>query len=335
MGRITGLFTENLGTKAMAVFMACALWTYAYYFSLRNETAENVPIEIKVPAGWSVMDDHGPGTLVEVNITYPTHAVERVEDALARGEFRAVFEPEVGPNETLKSFESRVQADDFRIPPGTDIRVDDWTPKVVSFRIAKRATQRLPVKLDIGEPPPGYRMQGEPWFSPREVEVKGPVGALSEAKYIETERITLSPPPLGQPRQLSIGLKQYVTSEDGRQYSVSTTDRIEYIVYLAQERKERTFEKVPVFVAHRPDYPHTVKLKTRGVDVIVRGPEGPLAELAPGNIQLSVNVNDLSPQSMPHLVDIHAQFVGVGDPTQFEIELELSQVGVDVQAATP
>ena len=335
MRRIRQLFTENVPTKIMAIFFAGALWSYAYYFSLQSETAENVPLEIRVPDGWAVIE-RDPPALASVTFTYPTHAADRVKDALIRGEIRAVYVAEPGPDEALKSFEGvRLQPGDFHVPSGTDLRVDEWSPKIVNFKIAKKATRRLKVELDLSDPPAGYRMQGKPWWSPRTIEVQGPVEVLDKAKCIRTKPITISPPPqLGPPRQLSIPILPVVEVE-GKAYSVTCSERIDYIIYLTPELTARVFEKVPLLVARPQDFPHVVKLKERQIDVTVRGGAAAVADLQRRNVRLFVDVSDLRPQATQQLTDVHAMIVGVANPDDFEIELKNSKVGVDVQPAVP
>ena len=326
-----GLLTQNLTTKAMALLTAVALWTYAYYFSLRPLEVE-VPVRVEGPEGWSVIDLQ-PTSLPSVALTYPTHAEDLVNDAVQRGAIRAVYRVGEPPSGSLVPFSNvRILAEHFQFPSATGLRVVKWEPQTISFTLAKEKTARLRVELNISpDIPPGYTASPSPWWSPRTVEVYGPSEALDRAGVIRTRPIVLSPPPAqGAPPRLQVGLQPFVEVE-GRRYNVKCDERVDYIAYLVPEAKEKTF-RVPVKTLHSlPEYRYRIRqVRPREMPVTVRATEERLERLRPEDIAVWVDVDGLGPQANPHLVRVHWR-LDVPDPEHYEVSLGEPQAAVDIQ----
>jgi len=333
MGPLRQLFTANLTTKVMALLMALALWGYAYFFSLRREEVHDIPLVVQPPEGWSVIEQR-PLALKTVVLTYPTHAADRVKAALAEGTLRAVYRMEAEPPAALTPFANvHIESELFQVPPASGVRVVKWEPESFSFTLAKLKRSALKVELNLpAKPPKGYRMVGQPWWSPRTVMVTGPADVLDRAPVIRTQPIVLVPPPRGaSPQRLSVGLQPFVEM-GGKRYQVSCKDRVEYIVYLEREHVEKRF-KVRIKTMHLlPDNRSEVKqIRPREVGVRVRGPEEALADFSEKNVIVWVDVDGLEPRATPHVVKVHWT-VEAPNPERFEVHLDETEVAVDIVA---
>lgn len=325
------IFLGDIGTKLTALFMAGTLWTYAYFSSLRRETDVTIPLDIRAPSGWAVIEKT-PASLKQVTLVYPTHAANDVKRALSRGEIRAVYRVGTEPqDELIKAFtDVQLQPGNFVSTVAPGLRIT--TEETASFRIAKQETRRLPVELNLSDPPTGYRLNSK-WWYPREAEVKGPAAALEKVDSILTKPVSVSPPPEeGVPIQRSVSVQDYV-EVGGERYEISCDERIDYILYVSRELGKREFQNVPISSEIRPvNYPYEVrKITPQQMTVIIRGPQNELDALGLEDLVLSVDVRNLVPKSTPQTADVVYDIRDVPDATLFQVELEETQVAVDIQ----
>ena len=332
MNVLKRIFVHNLTTKIMALFMAVALWTYAYFFSLQ-ETDHDVPVVIRAPQGWSVLEQNP--TRLRVRIEYPRHSSAEVKDALAANEIIAEYAVATAPANPIQPFAGvPITSSNFRLPSGAGARIASWNQEQVSFTLAKEETRSLPVKLQLAEPPPGYVMSDQPWYDPHTVQVTGPSEALRRADCVYTDEIRIVAPPRNAPLPEGvIDIRPYIeVNIDGKRakFDIGCSEKIKFRLYLAEVSRERVFDKVRIMVVEPPGYAHQVKLKQTEMRVTVRGPEKEIEAIKPEDIQLLVNVSSLEPGPTPYPQPVTCEIRGVANPAQLKVELEQPTVGVDV-----
>lgn len=337
MNVLKRIFTHNLTTKIMALFMAVALWTYAYFFSLQQEES-SIPVVITAPQGWEVI--HQNPRMVTVILEYPKYSTQEVRAQLAKSEIVAEYKVSSEPLSPIQPFaDIPITRGSFHLPPGTGAVIRSWKQEKVSFTLAKQETRELPVKLDMSELPPGYALAEEPWYNPRTVPVRGPAEALAKAGAVYTDEIKVVPPPRNAPAPRAvIGIRPYVVVDrDGRnqQFDIVCNEKIEYIIYLTPVSRERVFDKVKIMIVEPPGYRHEVKLKQTEMRVTVRGPDKEVEALRPEDILLFVNVGNLEPGPTPYPQAVNYEIRGAANPFQLKVGLEQPTVGVDVQPSQP
>ncbi len=332
MNILKRVFVHNLTTKLMALLMAGALWTYAYFFSLQ-QSEYDVPLRINAPAGWAIIDQN-PAKL-RVRIEYPKYSAEEIRTAVDRNEIVAEYAVGAAPVNPMQPFaDISIAHGNIRLPTGAGALVKAVDPDKISFTLAKEESRALPVKLQFSEPPAGYAFAKEPWYNPRTVLVRGPAEALSRADYVNTDEIKVDKPPAGVSEQsASTGIRPYVEVDmDGKRarFTIACSEQIKYILYLSEVSRVQKFDKVKILLVEPPGYPHQVKLKQTEMSVTVRGPKKEVDDLKPQDILLLVNVGELEPGPTPYPQPVTCEIQGVSNPSQLKVELDQQTVGVDV-----
>jgi hypothetical protein len=327
------IFASNFKTKVMALFMAVAVWTYAYFFSLQKEVDRDIPLLVRVPEGWSVIEQDPAA--VTVTLAFPTHSAERIKDALTRRAVWAEVEADVETGSSTQRFAGVLLSEEnFHLPAGTGARALSWQPRKVNFVVVQQKTRDLPVRLNLSDPPPGHKIL-DIWWMPRTVSVKGPAEALDRADFILTEKITIVPPPkYGEAPRSTIGVLQFIEA-DGKRFDIVCKNRIEYVIFLSPKLDERVFEKVRIRALVPPGYPYAFKLKQEEMRVTIRGPEKELAALKPEDILLFVDIRDLTPQELPYSEPVRCIFASGTKSELFEVQFEQPNIGVDIRQPKP
>lgn len=325
------IFTSNISTKLMALFMACALWTYAYFFSLRTEEGKEIPFEISAPEGWSVLEQSAQH--LTVTLQFPKHAETKIRETLERGEFRAVYVVEEEPDEPVRTYTNiRLNDENFRFPLEADATVRSYEPASLDFTLAKISSKRVPVELRLSGPPPGFSIRGW-WWNPRSVTISGPENVIREVGSVRTEEIQIVAPPVDSER-LPAGRISVDTRVDvaGITHEISCNETIEYIIYLSPRTGERTIDdNIKIRVLQNIPTGYNVELpRMQEMRVKVRGPEELIQGVQPADIVLYVDVEGLEPADTPYMQPVIAFVAGIPNAEQIEVIPEETRVPVAI-----
>ncbi len=174
-GRLVRLFTEDLGTKVLALVIALVLWGAVSFLGTRTLVVSDVPV----------------GTInlrEDLALAAPLEAVDvklRAPRALLRGR---------DPQGLARAFVDLAgrglgaQAAEVAVSPA-DPRVDVVlvTPERISFALDPVVQRSLPVTVvPEGSPAEGYRV-GEATIDPTTVQVRGSLGKLQQTQAIDVK----------------------------------------------------------------------------------------------------------------------------------------------------
>lgn len=171
--RWSRFFTEDAGTKFLALVLAFVVWGAVTFLGSRTVTAENVPVNVS-----NLRDDLAVASSLE-----PVRVRLRAPRAMLR---------ERGPNDLVRAFVDLTgrgigaQSAEVTVVP-TDSRVNVLIvlPSRVNLTLDPVVQRSLPIKVTIdGDPAPGYRV-GETTVDPPTVQVRGALGRLQATPAIE------------------------------------------------------------------------------------------------------------------------------------------------------
>jgi len=305
------LVCHNAKAKLMAVFMAIAIWLYAYYFSIEKLPARSIPLDIVVPDGWTLVS--GGGRNIEVSLLYPAGSAARVDQALRAGEIRAearITEKDLPRRSDTMEREIALHEGLFDLPLAAGVRVQSFDPRTIRVVVERTDEVRLPVTVNYAEIWEGYELADGPWPTPFEVKVSGPKSVLEKAEArhvgIGTDLITFGKPRTGPSFTFSgkIDLEPVITV-DGKPFSVSLkTAAVNYEIRIRRKPAKKVLEHVPVGLFRPTNYPFAVSLLRKDEDqevtVTATGPQSALDLLKPSDILVYADVSALQPAKLPH-----------------------------------
>ncbi len=331
MRLLRGIFRENLGTKFAALTMAVAFWIYAYQTSTEEREVE-VPVSISAPVGWTITEPSASEAKVVVRLP-SRHSLEL--DQVERNEELQLlleFVPGDGAEAVIQG-EFSVKEEMFEFPAEFDwLQIREWNPEAVTFTAVRDATKQLRVDVRGQDPPPGFRMQDNPYLLPGTVTVEGPEWALSKVEEIATVPIPIPPVPVvNVPIEGSFEIEQFITVDDDR-VPVRCGQKVFVRVWLEQERSERVLEKIKINVLAHTAYPYVAKIpRDSEMKVTVSGPKDVVDAFTKESILLYVDVNDLVAKDVPYTEQVRYMLMGMPSRARVTVKLEKQTIGVEVR----
>jgi YbbR domain-containing protein len=181
--KLSALLFRNLGTKLLALAVACATW-----YLLTGERRERISERsYRIP-------------LSIVNVPRDTLIVSPLPDAVdvrVRGAFTPLRQLDPGKLEAVIDMldatpgEKRyvLDSDDINVPQ--EVEVIAISPQEIRIVLDALADKRLPIVADVvGTPAPGTRVE-EVGIEPRQALVAGPAKTLARMSQILTEPVTV------------------------------------------------------------------------------------------------------------------------------------------------
>ena len=177
------VFGENLGLKIVALALAAVTWFIVKTITSESRVIEDVPLEIRVEPGMSVVQSGANAVSVTLNGT--REDVRQVQ----HGELRAVLD--LTHEKTIgKDLQEELGPKTIKHPPR--VRVVDVTPRWITVRIDQMIEKELPVQPQVtGEPISGYGVERVA-IHPPAVRVRGLKSQLEKLSGIETLPIDLT-----------------------------------------------------------------------------------------------------------------------------------------------
>jgi YbbR domain-containing protein len=169
-GSTVHFFAETLGWRFLfALLLSVALWA-RLTLEQNPERRDNYPTEIQVEAqglapGLVVANEVQP---VRLRVSAPSQSWRTLEP----GSFRASVDLNGSPPGLVQR-DVKVEVSD------PDVKVLEVIPSKVSVRVEELRSATVPVRVNqLGTPPMGYRVAGDPVLSPAAVQVSGPSSAV-------------------------------------------------------------------------------------------------------------------------------------------------------------
>ena len=177
------VFGKNHGLKIVALALAVMTWIFVKTITSESRLIENVPLEIQVKPGMSVMQS-GVNT-VSITLNGTRADVRQVQ----QNELRAVLDL---TREKTIGKDISVQLDRKTIKHPPRVRVVEVVPAQVTVRIDQMIEKELPVQPQVtGEPMTGYGIE-RVLIRPQSVRKKGLKSQLDKLSGIETLPVDLT-----------------------------------------------------------------------------------------------------------------------------------------------
>lgn len=328
----------NIVTKAIALVMAVVLWIFAYTFSYTADSeAQTVPVNVKLPAGWSVAA--GVEMTTGVKLTYPRRLAEAVAYEIRAGRVHIDCEAQADPTNPADKQPVRVPLKESNLVASREVGIKTVTfvPSELQFQIVREISRPLPVLVNTSPPPPGYEIAWRPYVTPSRLEVRGQKDIVSRANGIETAEIYISDPPpdnaaewVIQPPRVKV-LRQVTV--DGQNYPVAVDQDVQVRIVLKVKRTERTFAALPIRLLGRQDNAYVISVREQTSDVRVFGPANVIEALKPENIVLYVDLTKLLPAAVNWTQPVEARVVNVPRSDDIVVTPSVSTCAVKVSEA--
>jgi len=176
-------FGENIMLKIVAVALAVMTWIFVKTITSESRVIEDVPLEVRVKPGMSLMQSGV--TTVNVTLSGTREDVRQVQ----HGELHAILdlthEGTIGKDLTV-----RISPKTVKPPPR--VRVVAVAPSQVTVRIDQMIEKELLVQPQVtGEPMAGYGVE-RVLIHPQSVRMKGLKSQLDKLSGIETLPVDLT-----------------------------------------------------------------------------------------------------------------------------------------------
>ena len=176
-------FGENFGLKIVAVALAVMTWFFVKTITSESRVIEDVPLEVRVKPGMSLMQSGV--NAVSVTLSGTREDVRQVQHGDLRAVLDFTHEGTIGKDLTV-----RLSPKMIKHPPR--VRVVDVVPPQVTVRIDQTIEKELPVQPQLmGEPMAGYGVE-RVLIHPQSIPMKGLKSQLDKLSGIETLPVDLT-----------------------------------------------------------------------------------------------------------------------------------------------
>jgi YbbR domain-containing protein len=268
---------QNLLLRIFSFAFAVGLWAFVNLGERDAEKTMQVPVVFRgLPEHLAVTSPVVEG--VDVRVRGPRTLLGTLEER--RGQVITVDLSNVRAGRTT----FRVDGEMLSLPRG--VRVVRVSPSQLQFDVDRMSERSVPLVADLEATPPGFRVV-DVEVTPRRVTLSGPASAIDAIREVRTERVPLGTQPGVVERSAAVR-----RDDPGLRVSPSRVD-----VHFRLEEVFMTREFKNVEVGVRGADAEAVKLKTRWVNVSVRGPERLLRTLEFDPASVRVDANRLAPGS--------------------------------------
>jgi len=175
----------SIGSKVLALLVALLLWL---------QVASTVEVEEVVELPLTIVEL--PDSLVVREAAIPQHAKVRIRGSKLQLLMRDLFKRDLGsvrvPMADASAGLTRINLDADLVAISATA-LDVITPQELLFRVHRKATRRVPVRVAMdGQLPPEDIVAGRPELSPYEVDVSGPKALVDALVHINTQPLDLS-----------------------------------------------------------------------------------------------------------------------------------------------
>ncbi|MBI4834871.1 MAG: hypothetical protein HY811_08660 [Planctomycetes bacterium] len=280
---IANLFTDNFGTKMMALLLAIGIWVYVN--RLYTEPPKPVMAQLKliVPSGMvgyaEDADDGKPVSSIEITLEGPRGILSEItDDITCRHRVAPTMDDNIPQVEDIKE-------SDFNLPSG--VMVKKMKPAKIRVWLMKEMEKYIIIDTDncwSGKPSSGYRVS-EVWAEPAEIMVRGPKSVLETKSSIGCIPVDVSGATASFERegriQPTIENKPVVASQN-----------FKLVITIAEELKE-TVLKTDINIVLPQDFAYKVKVKPKQAEVRLKGPPESIRLLKPTHFNVFVNINTI------------------------------------------
>jgi YbbR domain-containing protein len=272
--KFMGIFCSNYQAKLIALAIALVIWYYANSRP-KEEITINVPLHIDVPDGYELVYQSHPR--VQMRIIGSHSLIQRRQEE-SRQNYLSMSVRLDREDFSDGLVELEVDAGWLNVPESEFVQLDvgNLNPTTVRVYVSEIVERTMPVSVTVyGEPRTGYDV-GSYYAMPDSVSVRGPAIALDQMSEISTEEISIWDARDNLRRMVPLQTKESIDiAGEGAVWVTLNPDppRVAVNVEIVSERKERTYDDIPVQLLMPPDFPYEASIAEgeSSVSVVIEG----------------------------------------------------------------
>ena len=326
----------NVTAKLMALFMALALWTYAYTTSYSDPVPVIVAVRAQKPANW---DTQVSRSEVRAMLSYPRRFENEVRQAVQSGDIEIRIRPQPAEDgEEQQTSVITLESGALIAPPRFAVKVHSYDPAQVTVTMARQAEKAVDVFVNVF-PPLGYSVSRK-IAQPAQARITGRKSVIQRERLrsIDTEPIDLSALRISDETWSATREARLVprVTVDGATYRLASVQPAEVqceITLVQISVGPRIFRDVPINLMHPPTFPYIVAMKgPRVATVSISGRQDLVAGIERDSISLFVSLTEaLGAQTRP----IEYSLRGVPDTSALTVRIDPPACQVQVTEAPP
>lgn len=275
---------NNIGLKIMAFLFGIALW----FFVMSTQDFQitmDVPVKlVRLPELLAVASK--PPHTLPITVRGPAFDLIRMRWNYMNKDSNAVSIIIDLQGAELGATRKHLDAKNFSAPSFPNVKFVEPSNQLLflDLELDTRIERNIPVKSNVTfDPAPGYIMTNVPKISPEQIRVSGARDALTRIFEIPTDSVQFDSLTANDNFKVKLNLEAfpaYVTPSDS---SVIMSIDI-------QKLESKTFQKVPVQLIGQYNRDQA-RLSPDTVSVKITGGQNVLDSIAPGNLQIFVEIN--------------------------------------------
>ncbi|NCD33537.1 MAG: hypothetical protein EOL87_09005 [Spartobacteria bacterium] len=268
---------RNLWTRILALLVAVIVWYAVMSVNSFQTQIDNIPVRILVNENWAVLEQ----TSDIIDLYFRGSKDDLLK--LNREQISVIID--LRAEHKAGSMDIQLSEKNVKVPGGA--KAIHFQPPVLTVRLDKKITRRLPVKLDIqGKPPVNFEV-AKTTVDPMTAEISGPEKRITSLEWIKTEPVNIS----SHTRTFRERVELKSPSDNWK--AVITPSRINAHVIITEHSETVTFTQIPIAAMAAPDTMGSISIVPPYVSVTVKASEGRLKELTSQDIRAYVTCEDL------------------------------------------
>ena len=288
---MTGIFTNNIGKKTLAITIAVILWIVANF---EQDIEKNVSIDIqynRLPASLIITNNPPQKLNLRVRGSRTKLAILNAENYVFPINLSDV-------SKGVSKFD--IRTDQIRM---TGIQIIGLSPAEISVETDDLVKKEVAVKPNIGIPDIGFRILNEPRVNPKKVNISGPKDLLSNIKFINTDLVSIE----GEKSNFTIEVPLKTPSP---LVQINDNPIVKITVDIMETIIEKEFKGVGINYVNFGDAKYEA-LKNQNVNLLFRGPYREIKNISSENIKVIADANLLKKLSPgKHKIQLNVEYPG-------------------------
>ncbi len=270
------VFSVNIGRLALAAFFAVVMWFTANYES-------DLEKDVEIPINYLNLSED----FIISNRPYlPSYIKLRIKGT--RSQVSSVLKTNTSINIDLTDRAEGISSHEINpesVSLPRNVQIVRISPREIVLDIDTIFEKFVPIKLEMGPPPLGYRVEGEPETSPSTVSIKGPGKVMRDINEVKTIPVALAK------EKTTFSVDVGLVSPDSR-VTFPETQIVKATVRIIELEIEKTFKNLKAKIRNASE-DEEYKMEPETVDIKFQGPRSLVNNLHGENIDIYADIKDV------------------------------------------
>lgn len=306
---MTGLFTNNLGKKTLAITIAIMLWIIANF---EQDIEKNITVDIqysRLPANLIITNNPPQKLNLRVRGSRTKLAILNTEN----------YAFPINLDEVTKGISKfDIRTDQIRM---TDIQIIGLSPAEISVETDELVKKEIAVKPNIGIPDIGFKILNDPKVEPDTVSVSGPKELLSNIKFMNTDLVSIE----GEKSNFTI---EVPLKSPSPLVQINDNPIVKITVDIMETIIEKEFKNINVNYENFGDINFDI-VDNQNVNLLFRGPYRAIKNLSGESVQViadAKSIKKLTPKK--HRIILQVDYPGDKGINLVSIKPEYVEINV-------